>query len=421
MGRVVYTDQSGQEHAVPIGPDNPIVAVGRATDCTIRSNKKSVSRNHAELRYDNGVCQVVDLDSSNGTYIIVDGERQPVETPRPLSHNDEVWCGDFILYYYESDERHRGAAPPVSDLEPYDGEDARTKEDVRRPQNVSPKSPQPADSGEGTKKVNTLRGGHGANLDGATGPVDAQEGEVEELEPEVIDEVDEDTYEELERLREEKESIEDLASRQAVELEEYQQRIDELERQLEENGGSDEGQEVERLERELDQARDEIGELESELQFERNDNDKLAEERDEAERRVEELEDEVADLEAKCDELRDEAGEVASLRGEIAERDRRIEELERENQRLEKRVAELEATESSGGGAIGDEQRGAIRRQVASLQSLVDALGRTDLEELSTVDRVRLQSEIREADPDGMLEQLRELVGTDDSSDLEAE
>ncbi len=420
MGRVVYTDQSGQEHAVPIGPDNPIVTVGRATDCTIRSNKKSVSRNHAELRYENGVCQVVDLDSSNGTYLIVDGERQPVETPRPLSHNDEVWCGDFILYYYESDERHRGAAPPVSELEPYEGEDARTREDVRRPQGGSPKAPQPADSGEGTKKVNTLRGGHGANLDGATGPMDAPASDVEELEPDVIDEVDEETYEELERLREEKESIEDLASRQAVELEEYQQRIDELERQLEEAGDSGEAEEVERLERELEEARGEIEELESELQFERNDNDKLAEERDEAERRVEELEDEVAELEATCEELRDEAGEVESLREELEERERRVEELERENQRLEERLDELEATESRGG-AIGDEQRDAIRRQVASLQSLVDALGRTDLEALSTVDRVRLQSVMRETDPDATLEQLAEVVGADDSSDLEAE
>jgi uncharacterized phage infection (PIP) family protein YhgE len=381
------------------------VTVGRATDCTIRSNKKSVSRNHAELRYDNGVCQVVDLDSSNGTYIIVDGERQPVETPRPLSHNDEVWCGDFILYYYESDERHRGAAPPVSDLEPYEGEDARTKEDVRQPQGVSPKSPQPADSGEGTKKVNTLRGGHGANLDGATGPVDAPESEVEELEPEVIDEVDEETYEQLERLREEKESIEDLASRQAVELEEYQQRIDELEQQLAGADESGEDEEVERLERELEEARDEIGELESELQFERNDNDKLAEERDEAERRVDELED-----------------EVAALREQLGERDRRVEELEQENQRLEERRAEApEAAESFGDSALDDEQRESIGEQIASLEPLVDALGRTDLEELSTVDRVRLQSVMREHEPEATLEQLAELVGIDDSSDREAE
>ena len=104
MGEVVFQDETGEEHVVPIGPEQPVISVGRSTDCTIRSNRKSVSRHHAEFRFEDGHVEIVDLDSSNGTWLMVDGERQPVGEPRKISHNDEIWCGDFILYYYEDDE-----------------------------------------------------------------------------------------------------------------------------------------------------------------------------------------------------------------------------------------------------------------------------------------------------------------------------
>jgi hypothetical protein len=104
VGEVVFQDESGEEHVVPIGPERPVISVGRSTECTIRSNRKSVSRHHAEFRFENGQVQIVDLDSSNGTWVMVDGERQPVDEPREVTHNDEIWCGDFILYYFGDDE-----------------------------------------------------------------------------------------------------------------------------------------------------------------------------------------------------------------------------------------------------------------------------------------------------------------------------
>ncbi len=379
MGRVVYTDESGQEHAVSIGPDQPVVTIGRATDCTIRSSRKSVSRNHAELRYDNGVCEVVDLDSSNGTYLIVDGERQPVDSPEPLNHNDEVWCGDFILYYYESDERHRGAAPAgADDLEAYQGEEARTREDVQQPSDLPPEA----------------RGPKGGGAQGPSGR-EAGSGGVEELEPEVIGEVDQETYEQLERLRAEKESIEDLASRQAVEIEELQQRIDELEQQ---GDGGGESAESERLEEQLREAQSEIAELESELEFERNDNDALTDERDAAEKRARELQREV-------DRLEDELAEVRE-----------------DNEALEARVDELQGGRGGGAaGGLGGERMDEAYACVDSLADFVDAFERADLEALSTVDRVRLQGAMREADPKTTLRRLEKLVGSDDDSEHEAE
>lgn len=126
MGEVVFQDEAGEEHVVPIGPERPVISVGRSTDCTIRSNRKSVSRHHAEFRFENGAVEVVDLDSSNGTWVMVEGERQPVDDPRELSHNDEIWCGDFILYYFGDDEGLvQQSSPRVEpDFEPPPDEEA---------------------------------------------------------------------------------------------------------------------------------------------------------------------------------------------------------------------------------------------------------------------------------------------------------
>ncbi len=101
MGRIVYTDLSGRELSVPLGPEAPVVTIGRATDCTIRSNRKSVSRHHAEFHFTNGRFEVIDLGSSNGTYLIINDERRPVLGREFISHSDEVWCGDFILRFYD--------------------------------------------------------------------------------------------------------------------------------------------------------------------------------------------------------------------------------------------------------------------------------------------------------------------------------
>lgn len=102
MGKLIYTDpQHGNQVTIVLGPEQPVVSIGRSPQCTIHCNRKSVSRRHAEFHYNQGLYEIVDLNSSNGTYVIVNENRRPVKPRSSLSHNDEVWCGDFILYFYE--------------------------------------------------------------------------------------------------------------------------------------------------------------------------------------------------------------------------------------------------------------------------------------------------------------------------------
>ena len=528
MGRVVYKDESGREHSVAVGPDKPIVTIGRATDCTIRSSKKSVSRRHAELRYEGGSCKLVDLDSSNGTYIIMNGERQPVLSAQSLSHNDEVWCGDFILYYYESDERgQRRSAQP-----------SRSQSSLQ--------------SGQHVPQVKSTPGG----------PTE----DFEEIEPEVIGEIDEEPFEELERLREEKKSVEDLASRQAVQIQEMQDKITELEQggadsaQLEEAHARIEELETQRdqAERDVDRMERKVGDLEQEIQerqaklddaLDRNDElrdeveslretsgnvDTLRQDLQDRAREVDSLEREIEHLErqlerAQADAERAESAsqEVEELEDELDRRRRLIEELEQENRELrddlqerdqdvddletsldrargrvedfrderdemqkrleelsgdfesvdsriesiqrtaeeradeiqglkqrlslkreQKRDAELEVEKlrekneqlasqvealsaeedvdldeltEVGSNGVQVEGLAEIRDRIERLRRLVDAIERTDLDPLSTVDRIRLQSAIRETAPEESLETLLELIETDANPQDEAE
>jgi len=54
-----------------------------------------VSRRHAILAYQNGVCTIEDLDSANGTF--VNAKRLPPDTPTPLKTGDELKCGTLLM------------------------------------------------------------------------------------------------------------------------------------------------------------------------------------------------------------------------------------------------------------------------------------------------------------------------------------
>ena len=109
MPRLVYVDRQGIERSVPVGTDFPRVTVGRNPDCTIQVTKPSVSRRHSEFTFHDGVLEVTDLGSSNGTFI--NGREIRRQT---LRDRDEVKCGDFVLRVFMEDEFGSHAPPPSS-------------------------------------------------------------------------------------------------------------------------------------------------------------------------------------------------------------------------------------------------------------------------------------------------------------------
>jgi signal transduction histidine kinase len=74
-------------------PDEPAV-IGRSSD-QIHLSDHSASRRHAEIRPNNGAWMLLDLNSSNGTYL--NGQR--VVSPTVLKHGDQIRVGSTLLVF----------------------------------------------------------------------------------------------------------------------------------------------------------------------------------------------------------------------------------------------------------------------------------------------------------------------------------
>jgi pSer/pThr/pTyr-binding forkhead associated (FHA) protein len=57
----------GDQHTYEL--QTPVTLLGRGTDCDLRLVDPGVSRHHAELRVENGQVVLVDLSSTNGTFV----------------------------------------------------------------------------------------------------------------------------------------------------------------------------------------------------------------------------------------------------------------------------------------------------------------------------------------------------------------
>jgi pSer/pThr/pTyr-binding forkhead associated (FHA) protein len=74
--------------------DQPVTLAGRHPGCDIFLDDITVSRRHAEFRWESDEFQVVDVGSLNGTYV----ERKPVDSA-VLVDGDEVQIGKFRLVF----------------------------------------------------------------------------------------------------------------------------------------------------------------------------------------------------------------------------------------------------------------------------------------------------------------------------------
>lgn len=532
MARLIFTDSSNQECSVYLGPDQPLVKIGRASDCSIRTSRQSVSRHHAEFSYVEGTFEVTDLNSSNGTWLIEDEQRFEISHER-LEDGDEIWCGDFIVHFSLHD---LPAEDPTvgGNLEVHSAQASA----VRQTAQVDEASVNFGDAGlEERSSVEAIAPPQqhlSPGLANGSQGFDAQD--------------------ELARLREEKQSIEELASRQTFEITDLQGQIETLNKRFDEGGRQTRSEldaakketralqeenaqlleqlhtvqqelgdvgdsadleaaqaqcetlqtSLEQAQAERDELRAEFGRVDTELgardtqilelegQLDRLrgqlsnmpdiDADALQEELEKSNRLLSEYERRNADLRLEFDaqreanaalreahttakqqleqtiEAREEAEkrlalaeparlEVEEVRGELQQSEQLCEDLRAEVQGLKQRV-QLERRRNKEGGAEGSEaleselsaareriaeleaqtSKGApdtdgpsaagladarvqdLRERLGQLERLTDAIVRADLDPLSTVDRIRLQSAIRETSPKETLQGALELL-----------
>jgi pSer/pThr/pTyr-binding forkhead associated (FHA) protein len=88
-----FRDPTGREHLLV----DPIITVGRAVENDIVITSRRVSREHARVQRDGPRTVLIDLESTNGTFL--NGER--VLAPTELRDGDTVAIGDVELVYHD--------------------------------------------------------------------------------------------------------------------------------------------------------------------------------------------------------------------------------------------------------------------------------------------------------------------------------
>ena len=98
MLQVVVHEKGGKTRRVEFTGD--AFSVGRGEDNSLVLDRANVSTHHLRMRRKDGSIEVVDLDSTNGTY--VNGRR--LNEARPVRRSDRIYLGDFILMLEGDDE-----------------------------------------------------------------------------------------------------------------------------------------------------------------------------------------------------------------------------------------------------------------------------------------------------------------------------
>ena len=114
MHAVVITDEGGARRTLDFS--KPELTVGRVQGNDIVLSKRNVSKQHARLTLNGEHAVVVDLNSTNGTW--VNGRK--ITTPQSLKHGDKIYIADFIITVEPSDDgsERASSAPRVSEPPP---------------------------------------------------------------------------------------------------------------------------------------------------------------------------------------------------------------------------------------------------------------------------------------------------------------
>jgi hypothetical protein len=85
----------GDGTRLPVGADP--ITIGRLPECDVNLGDPNVSRRHAEVRREDGVIVVVDLDSTNGTRVNGAGIRE-----HRLQDGDQIAVGNTVIRFEAS-------------------------------------------------------------------------------------------------------------------------------------------------------------------------------------------------------------------------------------------------------------------------------------------------------------------------------
>src|SRR6188768_3370887 len=106
MFSITVTVKGGEERRLDF--DKPEITIGRVQGNDVILPKGNVSKRHARIVLKDGKFIIVDLKSTNGTY--VNGRK--ITSPLVVKDSDKIYIGDFIVGV---DEAASGDSDGVSD------------------------------------------------------------------------------------------------------------------------------------------------------------------------------------------------------------------------------------------------------------------------------------------------------------------
>jgi hypothetical protein len=95
---------AGQGRQFPVGNQ---VTIGRGSGCGITLDDARVSTEHAQLKREGGSYVYLDLKSTNGSFLIVEGREERLRSSQALVDGDEVRLGGTVLQFIRVQEGGR--------------------------------------------------------------------------------------------------------------------------------------------------------------------------------------------------------------------------------------------------------------------------------------------------------------------------
>ena len=80
-------------------PLSDLVTIGRGSACGIALTDPRISTSHAQLKLENGNHTFIDLNSTNGSFLVVEGREERIRGPQVLVDGDEVRMGSTVLKF----------------------------------------------------------------------------------------------------------------------------------------------------------------------------------------------------------------------------------------------------------------------------------------------------------------------------------
>jgi predicted component of type VI protein secretion system len=99
--RITIVEPTGVRRSMPLPPQG--LTIGRGPDNQLVVDHEFISRNHARITVEEGECYVVDLNSSNGTYL--GHTRLSPNTPALWPIGTPLHVGDVLIHLEKEGQR----------------------------------------------------------------------------------------------------------------------------------------------------------------------------------------------------------------------------------------------------------------------------------------------------------------------------